>query len=305
MNEFRGGYNAQHTSETQSYSTPELLNQTGITVPQPDLAWSEAPQVLINGFMSTGAGNPGMQRGQIIQALDNVSWTRHSHSFKFGADFKRISDHDDNVFGNYRSGWYVFDGSSDVVKNIGDPLRRLPARQPGLHRSQLHQQTHHGRAWLLLFFFGQDDWKVTPNLTLNLGLRYELHPPIRETNYNTAVFQPNYTAGSGADAVSGAVVVPNEKALSFASTDFAGAISPTPILTASQAGIPSSLRYTDRTDWGHDSVLRGAPMAATRLSCAVAGDASSKPRSVFRLSPAGPSMPVMWPLITRISNLTV
>ena len=250
MNEFRGGYNAQHTSETQSYSTPTLLDQTGITVPQPDLAWSEAPQVLINGFMSTGAGNPGMQRGQIIQALDNVSWTRHSHSFKFGADFKRISDHDDNVFGNYRSGWYVFDGSSDVVKNIGDPYAAFLLGNPDYTEvSSTNKPTMDGLGYSYSFF-GQDDWKVTPNLTLNLGLRYELHPPIRETNYNTAVFQPNYTAGSGADAVSGAVVVPNEKALSFASAEFAGAISPTPILTASQAGIPSSLRYTDRTDWG-------------------------------------------------------
>ena len=36
-------------------------------------------------------------------------------------DFKRLADHDDNVFGNYRSGWYVFDGSSDVGTDIGDP----------------------------------------------------------------------------------------------------------------------------------------------------------------------------------------
>jgi len=71
--------------------------------------------------MSTGAGNPGVQRGQIIQALDNVTWSPWKSFLQIGADFKRISDHDDNVFGNYRSGWYVFDGSSDVGAAIGDP----------------------------------------------------------------------------------------------------------------------------------------------------------------------------------------
>ena len=99
-----------------------MLQQTGLTVPQPDLQWSEAPQVLINGFMSTGAGNPGTQRGQIVELLDNFSWIRGNHSFKFGADFKRLSDHDDNVFGNYRSGWFVFDGSSQVGAEHRRPL---------------------------------------------------------------------------------------------------------------------------------------------------------------------------------------
>jgi len=32
-----------------------------------------------------------MQRGQIIEALDNLTWTCGNHSFKFGADFKRIT----------------------------------------------------------------------------------------------------------------------------------------------------------------------------------------------------------------------
>jgi hypothetical protein len=251
MNEFRGGFNAQHTSETQSYSTTSLLAQTGITaVPQPDTAWSEAPQVLINGFMSTGAGNPGMQRGQIIQALDNLSWTHRNHTFKFGADFKRLTDHDDNVFGNYRSGWYVFDGSSDVVKKIGDPYTAFLLGNPDYTEvSSTNKPTMDGRGYAYAFY-GQDDWKIAPNLTLNMGLRYELHPPIRDIHYNTAVFQPDYTATIDSQTVHGAVVVPNAQALSFESTDFANAIAPTPILTAAQAGIPRSLRYTDKTDWG-------------------------------------------------------
>jgi hypothetical protein len=250
LNEFRGGYNAQHTSETQSYSTTAILSQTGIAVPQPDLDWSEAPQVLINGFMSTGAGNPGAQRGQIVQALDNVTWSPVNHTFKFGVDFKRLSDHDDNVFGNYRSGWYVFDGSSNLGAAIGDPYTAFLLGVPDYTEvSSTNNPTMNGLGYSYALF-GQDDWKLTSHLTLNLGLRYELHPPIHDTHYNTATFQPDYSATIGGQPVSGAVVVSNAQAESQASSAFLAAIAPTPILTASRAGIPTGLRYTDKTDWG-------------------------------------------------------
>jgi hypothetical protein len=251
LNEFRGGYNAQHTSETQSYSTTELLDKVGLTVPQPSTDYSEAPQVLINGFMSTGAGNPGKQRGQIIQALDNLSWLHHNHTFKFGADFKRISDHDDNVYGNYRSGWYVFDGTSPVGQNVGDPYAAFLLGYPDWTSvSTTNRPTMDGLGHSYAFY-GQDDWKVTPSLTLNIGLRYELHPPIKEQHGNTAFFQPEFN-GTGTDGtnVRGAVVVPNETALQYTSADFAGAIAPTPIFTAKQAGIPTGLHFTDHQDWG-------------------------------------------------------
>ncbi len=252
LNEFRAGFNEQHTSETQSYSTNQLLTQTGLSVLQPDTQWSEAPQVLINGFMSTGAGNPGVQRGQIIQALDNVTWTHGKHNFKFGGDFKRLTDHDDNVFGNYRSGWYVFDGSSDVGTAIGDPYASFLLGYPDYTEvSTTNDSTMDGLGYSYAFF-AQDDWKITPNLTLNLGFRYEIHPPLRETHSNTAAFMPNWT-GVGTDGstqVTGAVVVSNNKALANSSSDFINAIAPTPILTAQQAGIPSALRYTDHSDVG-------------------------------------------------------
>jgi hypothetical protein len=250
MNEFRGGFNAQHTSETQKYSTASLLSQTGLTVPQPDMQWSEAPQVLINGFMSTGAGNPGMQRGQIFQALDNISWTHGKHAFKFGADFKRLSDHDDNVYGNYRSGWYVFNSSSSVGSTIGDPFTSFLLGYPDYTEvSSTNKSTMDGLGYAWAGYV-QDDWKVTARLTLNLGLRYELHPPIRETNYNTATFDPDYTGSINGQPVHGAIVVANAQALGFESADLVNAIAPTPILTAAQAGIPSALRYADKTDWG-------------------------------------------------------
>jgi hypothetical protein len=252
LNEFRGGFNEQHTSEEQSYSTASILNQTGFTVPQPDLEYSEAPQVLISGFMSTGAGNPGVQRGQIIELLDNLTWTRHSHTLKFGVDFKRLADHDDNVFGNYRSGWYVFDGSSNVGTAIGDPYTAFLLGYPDYTEvSTTNNSTMNGLGYGYAFY-GQDDWKIRSNLTLNLGLRWELHPPLRETHSNTAAFMPDWsgTGTDGSTPVNGAVVVSDDKGLAMVSQDFANSIAPTPILTAAQAHIPSALRYTDHTDFG-------------------------------------------------------
>jgi hypothetical protein len=250
LNEFRGGFNEQHTSETQSYSTAAILAETGINVPQPDLQWSEAPQVLINGFLSTGAGNPGTQRGQIVELLDNVTWSPRNHTFKFGGDFKRLTDHDDNVYGNYRSGWYVFNATSNVVSAIGDPYTAFLLGYPDYTQvSSTNNPTMNGLGYSYALF-GQDDWKITPRLTLNLGLRYELHPPIHETRYNTATFDPTYAGNVGGESVHGAVVVSNAQAESQASAAFLGAISPTPLLTASQADIPEYLRFTDTTDWG-------------------------------------------------------
>ena len=251
LNEFRGGFNAQHTSTSQSYSTNELLQQTGLTVPQPNLAWSEAPQLLINGFMATGGGNPTVQRSQIIQLLDNVTWTKQRHTFKFGADFKRLSDFDTNVFGNYSSGWYVFDGSSDVGTNIGEPYTAFLEGYPDYTEAATINKPEMDGLGYSYAVFAQDDWKLTPNLTLNLGLRYELHPPLKEVEYNTAFFLPSYSGpGTDGSTINGAVVVPNDKAIGFESNDFINAIAPTPTLTAKQAGLPSTLRYTGKNDWG-------------------------------------------------------
>ena len=248
MNEFRGGYNAQHTSTNQSFSTQQLLNNVGLSVPQVDTQWSQSPDVAITGFNVTGGGNPTRQRGQIIQALDNVSWTKGKHSFKFGADFKRLTDHDDNVFGNDMSG--VYDYTNGASSGVGDPYAAFLLGYPDYTiDSTVNKPTMDGLGYSYAVY-AQDDWKVSPRLTLNLGLRYELHPPLKETNYNTAFFLPDYNANIQGQSVHGAVVVPNAKALTYTDPNLVSAIYPTPILTAQQANLPETLRYTYKNDWG-------------------------------------------------------
>jgi hypothetical protein len=253
VNEFRAGFNGIHQTYAMLQGTSAgYLGQAGIQGLDPNPT-PTAPDVNIVGFMVTGGGNPSIQHSNIVQGLDNVTWSKGKHTFKFGGDIRHMSDHDDNVFGNYRSGQYYFNNTteySDVNGNpvsIGDPYTAFLLGYPDYTAlaEQVNYPAMNGRGWGY-GFFGQDDWKITSRLTLNLGLRYELHPPLKDADYNTAAFLPGYNVGG----VTGAVVVPNQKALGYTSSDFASAIAPSPIITAAQAGIPAALRYTYKKDFG-------------------------------------------------------
>lgn len=247
MNEFRSGYTIMHTSTDQNVDTAKLLSETQITgLPDINTTAVSTPNIVVSGLLNTGGNGTAVKRGRIYQFLDNLSWMPNRHTFKFGADYKLIFDHDDNVFSNYRSGDFYFNGSSSVGAGIGDPYTQFLLGYPD--SSQLGEVNDpnmdgRGSSWA---FYAQDDWKITPRLTINAGLRWEVHPPMREAHGNSATFQTDYTSST----VNGAVVVPNTAALNWTNTDFAKSIAPTPILTSQQAHIPRELRVTDKADWG-------------------------------------------------------
>ena len=246
INEFRGGFNATRTALTANVNSASLINQIGITG-IPDIATvPTVPDVQIVGLQRTGGLNTTRQQSKVIQLLDNLTWVKGKSTFKFGGDVRRLTDHDENVFGNYRAGQYTFNSSSTVGATIGDPYAQFLLGYPDATvLSQVTNPAMNGLGYSYSVF-AQDDWKLTPYLTINAGFRYELHPPLKDTHYNTAAFLPDYNQ----NGITGAVAVPNAKGLAFTNPGFQASIAPTPILTAAQAGLPETLRYTDHTDYG-------------------------------------------------------
>ncbi len=246
VNEFRAGFNLNKIDTIQNVNTASLLNQTGITGITDVDNVASVPNIEITGFQVTGGSNPSKHRSKTIQVLDNITWTRGLHTFKFGGDLRRMTDHDDNVFGNYRSGQYNFNGTSAPGVTINDVFTQFLLGVPDYTILSTVTNPNMDGLGYSYAAFAQDDWKITPKLTLNFGFRYELHPPLKEIHYDTAAFDPTYSS----DGVNGVVVVPNAQALTYTDPDFAASIAPTPILTAKQAGLPEALRYTSKRDYG-------------------------------------------------------
>jgi hypothetical protein len=251
LNEVRGGFSRFHQQTTLNVNSQDILTKLGLTgIPNPS-PYGAVPNISFAGaagnFQQTGGANPSTQISNTIQISDNLTWIKHSHTFKFGFDWRRLSDHDDNAFGSIRSGQYAFDsGASAVGATIGDPFTSFLLGYPDYELITLinnDKMNGLGHAW---GFFAQDDWKVTPSLTLNLGLRYELHPPMKDTGYNNGALLPNYQG----DPTKTALVVPNQQAIGMADAGLIGSVPNTPLLTAAQAGIPSALRFTDKKDFG-------------------------------------------------------
>ena len=204
------------------------LGITGI----PDLlspSVAATPNFAVTGFTATGGTGASKTSSRILQLLDDLTWTKQNHTVKAGVDYRYMNAFAGNVFGSSRLGKYSFNGSTAVGAKVGEPIAEFLLGVPDTTTvSDVLDADMNGYGSAYAFFV-QDDWKVSPRLTLNIGLRYEYHPMLRDHEYNSANFDPSYSSYSGSQLIQGAVVVPNQEALTkLTLPSFAAGIAPMP-----------------------------------------------------------------------------
>jgi len=188
LNSFRIGFNRYFTSDqANSFGIAE---NNALGIPNGNLAGipntSGIAQFNIPGFSQTG--DPGwtdaVRIANIFEYTDNFSMVRGKHTIKFGGDLQRVQSTLTNSQDDPR-GIFNFNGSytgnqfADFLVGIPHEIvRDLVETRPGV------RITFAG-------LFAQDDFRITPKLTLNLGLRWDVFTAPVDVHNHQSNFVPS------------------------------------------------------------------------------------------------------------------
>jgi hypothetical protein len=198
---------------------PSLLAENGITngVPTDPSIVRDLNAQSVSGFTQFGAqsSSPQFQNPTIYNPKANFTWVRGRHSMKFGYEYQAVNTQVNDFnpsYGqdNYAAGYAAVSVCTSPAVSPCVPSSPSDPAQGAAAATQLSQA-----AMLADFLFGnqssysltnftivnlrqrfnfmyvQDDIKVTPSLTINAGMRYEIATPQWERDNRLANFDPN------------------------------------------------------------------------------------------------------------------
>ncbi len=135
-------------------------------------------------FSPIGRDKDGTTKSRTIQFADNLSWIKSRHTWKFGADVRRVFYQDLESFGGADDfGAFTFDQGIFTGNAFGNLLLGLPTKT---YIAQSGPDVH-ARA-IQTGVYAQDEFRLNDRLTLSYGLRWQALPPFVSDQNNLTAF---------------------------------------------------------------------------------------------------------------------
>jgi Carboxypeptidase regulatory-like domain len=194
LSETRIGFSRLVTARTQANADTDEFKAIGIGGYDPTTALNGGlPQIGLGRYSQVGANDwlPTKEYSNVWDFIQNVSITKGEHAMKFGAEFRPIHfpffqvpyPHGEMNFARTETafpsnGTDVGGQNGTFSADTGDEIASFLLG--AIDNGQISTTNFISSTRQAYAFYGQDDWKVTPKLTVQLGLRYELWSPIGE-----------------------------------------------------------------------------------------------------------------------------
>jgi len=191
-------------------------NGPGINyVGQPSLMFGPQGANNWSSLGNSNGANPFLFRDNQFTADVNLSWTKGRHATKYGFTwyhfdlnhFQPTSGADINApRGGFRfkGGMTINSGAANAYNSLADFLLGLPNNDTGAAVAKPFQLNNpNALRWTQYALYAQDQWSMTPKMTLNYGVRYELYPaPYRD---HTGVYRMDPSLPQSANVEIGGV----------------------------------------------------------------------------------------------------
>ncbi len=224
----------------------------------PDYSWSGYAALQGSAFDQ----RPKSQDRTVFEPTDNFTILKGRHSLKYGVlvrYYQWIGYDSSNYVGIFNfTGTETQNSAAAGGDSFADFLLGYPASVARAYPAN----NFGGQRWYQQYFV-QDDIRVNPKLTVNIGLRYEYSPWLNGYKGQLGTFDPTKTKPIIVEGNTSQVDLTSQY-VAPAAYQFFGQY----IQTSSQAGLPYSITYTDRTQFGPrvgfawqplgpDTVIRG------------------------------------------------
>ncbi len=268
LNEFRYGFTNVTTSVNFPIQGSVALSQldlNGVDISQHPLTHAFPTFNFTAGtsFTPIGRDKAGITQSKTTQFSDNLTYTIGKHTLKGGIDIRRVRYFDLESFApEFASddfGDFVFqpsynsnDPNAHFTGNaFGDFLEGAPTT---LYFAVSSPDV--GGSATQYSFFGQDEFQLNSRITLSYGLRWQVLPGFQEDGGNLANFDQRTNSIVVPDALAGYLTSQNitssnmafQQSFNACNLNYT-ALPCTKYITASQAGLPQSLRNTYKGDF--------------------------------------------------------